>query len=103
MSCTAGTLVVEEAFDSSAVSIQDCDIPNPEFEPGGSTNVEVLVENNNDVAAQVSIEVLLDGTAAVNGTDTISANSTDWALVTLTTSQEGTFNVEVELAGASEA
>lgn len=103
MSCTAGTLVVEEAFDSSAVSIQDCDIPNPEFQPGGSTNVEVLVENNNDVTAQVSLTVLLDGVAAVNGTDTVAANSTDWTLVTLTTNKEGTFNVEVELDSASEA
>lgn len=102
MSESCGTVVVEPAFEESAVSAS-CDVRTGNITEGDDAEVAVDVTNDNDADADVEIDLLVDGERVETVDMTVSGGSSDSEAFVISDLAEGEHSIDVEKASVSEA
>lgn len=102
MAESCGTVVVEPAFEESAVSAS-CDVKTGTITEGEDAEVGVDVTNDNDDAADVEVDLLVDDSRVESVSMTVSGGSSDSEDFVIADLGEGEHSIDVELASVSEA
>lgn len=102
---TCGTVTVEPPepeFDPNAVSVVDCGFAPGTIQIGDQVSLNADVQNNNDVAASVTVEWQVAGESATE-TLIVDANGTQSFNANETIDSGGSFSVEAVIDSAFES
>lgn len=100
---SCGTVQIVSGFSASDVTSSACSGVPAEAVVGDSISVTVQVSNDNDQAANATVEVTVGGQSFQQST-TVAGNSTSDVPVTVQAPQtEGSYDVNASVVGASQA
>lgn len=103
MAAECGTITVQEPFSSNQVNTTSCFTQQATIAPGENVNVGTQVSNNNDVAAQVTVELFVDGSSVASNTQTVAGNNQAGFTFDFSSSSPGNFDLSTEVTSASRA
>lgn len=101
---TCGPLTVEPRFDAGLVTVTACAGVESPVKPGDTVTATFSAENQNEVAAQMTVEAVVDGSQVATKVITLSANESQGGFTIDFTapSTTGQFSVSVNKVSASQ-
>lgn len=97
---SCGTITVGSAFNESDVSAS-CNVQDSNITEGDTAVVDVTVSNSNDVGADYTVDLLVDGSQTASENGSVGSNSDDTTSFEIVDLSEGDHSIDVDLVEAT--